>query len=100
MGVRRNPIGPLRNATLKQIKEVVFWDKTRPVPVTPQDDDADHIVRIGDRADNLAFQKLENEALDHILMERNDLRLWPNDFVPGRRIAIPTRDGLDARRIV
>lgn len=103
--VRRNPLGPLRFATLVKINEAVFWNKTRPPAIEPRDDDAVHTVKTTDRVDFLAATELESPALGWAIMERQDqtgeqMRLWPNDFYPGRKIQIPSRDSLEQRRVV
>ena len=110
MGVRRNPSGPLRHARFVQVgatDAVVFWDITRPPPVDAQDVDATYTVEMGDRHDLLAFRLLGSSQLGWVVMERNsdivpeeiDMRLWPNDFVPGYPIKIPTRRSLTRRGI-
>ena len=108
MGVRRNPAGPLFNADLVQVNECVFWDRTLPPPVNPVDTDEPYIIQMGDRHDLLASRKIKNSQQGWAIMERNrseedqelDMRLWPNDFVPGANIMIPSRDSLIARGIV
>jgi hypothetical protein len=104
-GPRRNPVGPLRHSLLRQINECRWWDKTRPPEITPQDDDYDYLVKRGDNYDSLALSELRDDALGHLIMHRNDTddqpcRLWPNDFVPGRVLQIPTRTSLERRRII
>lgn len=100
MSIEFNPQGPLSKATLYQINEAVFWDKTRPPNIDPQDDDEDYYIKIEDRIDLLAFDKLGNEARGWIILLRNNMRLWPNDFVPGVKIKIPTLDSLRKRGII
>jgi hypothetical protein len=111
MGVRRNPQGPLRHAELVQLgltDGVVFWDRTLPPAVEPLDTDENYIVQIADRHDLLASRKVGSSNLGWALMERNtdivpeevDVRLWPNDFVPGLSFKIPTRDSLSRRGII
>jgi hypothetical protein len=102
MSVRRNPQGPLRSAKLVRFEEVLFWDKTRPAIIKSRDDDRDYIVKQADRQDFLAHTHLGTSAAGHLIMDRNDvdeapMRLWPNDFYPGRRISIPTRESLRDR---
>jgi hypothetical protein len=103
--VRRNPLGPLRFSQLLRINECLFWGKTRPPLVEPRDDDSFLLIRSGDRQDLLAFGELGSSQLGWAIMERQDqqgdqMRLWPNDFYPGRKIQVPSRDGLEQRRIV
>jgi len=111
MSLRRNPDGPLRNSVLKQIGDpdgVVFFDRTTPPAVKAQSDDATYIIEMEDRHDLLAHRKLTNSQYGWVIMERNndidpeeiDMRLWPNDFVPGQTISIPTLRGLEDRGIV
>lgn len=100
MSIEYNDQGPLRTAALKQIAESVFWDKTRPPAILAQPDDAPYVVRIGDRIDLLAFDKLANSAYGWIILLRNELRLYPNDFVPGMTIMIPTVTSLKKRGII
>jgi len=100
--VERNPFGPLRNADLVQVNDTIWWDKTRPVRLAERDTDQDFIARKTDRPDNLAFTELQDSAIAHTIMERNDedgnvCRLWPNDFYPGRRLQIQTRPSLADR---
>jgi len=127
MGVIRNPRGPLDHATLVQIESVVFWEKTTPPAVDARDTDEPYLVQMADRHDLLAFRKMGTSHHGWILMERNsvqrptvtrvvldngrvyggedhtvkvsDMRLWPNDFVPGKTIRIPGRDGIRQRGI-
>lgn len=102
---RRNPVGPLLYSVLREINECRWWDKTRPPDIEPRDDDFDYRIRIGDMPDAMAGAMLDDDALGHLIMERNDsddytCRLWPNDFVPGRLIQIPSRAGLERRGII
>lgn len=97
MGVSRNPRGPLQHAQLVQIADTVFWDRTFPPYVRPLSTDEDYIVEMGDRSDLLAGRRITNQQWGFIIMERNrseedgeiDMRLWPNDFVPGATIKLP-----------
>ena len=103
--VRRNPIGPLRFAKLIRLGECLFWDKTRPPPIEPRDDDSFYLVKRQDRHDFTAFLEVGSSQLGWAIMERQDqrgdqMRLWPNDFYPGRKIQIPSRDGLAERKVV
>lgn len=103
--VRRNPQGPLRYATLIQFKDVFFWDRTDPPPIAKNDGDSRYTVKINDRQDFVASRELQNSQLGWTIMERQDqageqMRLWPNDWYPGRHISIPSRDSLSARGIV
>lgn len=99
-GARRNPVGPLRYSQVRQINECRWWDKTKPPDIEPRDDDHDYTIRIGDMPDSLALDELQDDALGHLIMHRNDMRLWPNDFYPGRRIQIPSRRGLEERGFI
>ena len=42
----------------------------------------------------------EWEQLGWVILERNNLRLVPNDLVPGRTLYIPSIDGLKERGIL
>lgn len=107
MGVARNPQGPLQHAQLVQIADTVFWDRTFPPKVTPLPTDESYIVEMGDRSDLLAERRITNQQWGFILMERNrseedgeiDMRLWPNDFVPGATIKVPSADSIRLRGI-
>ena len=110
MGVKRNTSGPLQHAPLIQFGEtdgVVFWDRTAPPPVEALDTDGDYMIEIGDRHDLLAARQMENSQYGWIIMERNndivpeevDMRLWPNDFVPGLKIKIPNSISISNRGI-
>jgi len=107
MGTLRNPQGPLQHAELVQINEVVFWDRTMPPVVDPVDTDEDYIVQMADRSDLLTQVKMSNSQWPWVLMERNrseedgeiDMRLWPNDYVPGATIKLPSRDSVIQRGI-
>ena len=104
---RRNPQGPLRHSILTQVIEVVFWDRTLPPRVDPVDTDEPYIVQMGDRHDLLTARKIRSAQWGWIVMERNrneedqeiDMRLWPNDFVPGATIMLPSRDSIVGRGI-
>lgn len=100
MAIIYNRDGPLRYATLFQINECLFYDKTRPPTIEPQDDDEDYLVKIEDRLDLIASRKLGNENYGWIIMLRNNLRLMPDDLLPGMTLKIPSRDGLSRRGIV
>jgi len=107
MGVRRNPHGPLRHSPLVQIGEVVFWDRTLPPRVDAVDTDEEYIVEMSDRSDLLATRKVRSSQWGWVIMERNrskedgevDMRLWPNDFVPGVTIKLPSQDSVIQRGI-
>lgn len=108
-GAVRNPSGPLRYATLVRFTEgedvAIFWDKTRMPKVEARDDDEDFLVRDFDRSDQLATTEIGSSRTAHLIMDRNEtdevpMRLWPNDFYPGRRIQIPTTEGLRDRDFV
>ena len=103
--VRRNPEGPLRFAKLTKINECLFWDRSAPPLIEPRDDDSFYLVKRQERHDFTAFLELGSSQLGWVIMERQDqngeeMRLWPNDFYPGRKIQIPSRDSLSQRRIV
>lgn len=107
MGVRRNTQGPLLHAQLVQINEVVFWDRTLPPNVDGTDTDESYIIEMGDRHDLLAARKIKSSQWGWIIMERNrneedqqlDMRLWPNDFVPGITVMLPSNDTIVRRGI-
>lgn len=107
MGVRRNTQGPLLHSQLVQINEVVFWDRTLPPKVEASDTDEPYIVEMADRSDLLAARKIKSSQWGWIIMERNrseedqtlDMRLWPNDFVPGATIMLPASDSVTQRGI-
>ena len=98
--IRRNPKGPLRFAELVKYEEALWWDKTRPPAVEEHEDDHEYVVHYLDRPDSLAHEELGDDAAGHLIMLRNDMRLWPNDFVPGLRIQIPTRLSLSERGLL
>lgn len=100
MSIEYNAQGQLKTAALKQIDETVFWDKTRPTEIQPAADDVPYTIRIGDRLDLLAFDKLQDASRGWIILLRNNIRLWPNDFVPGVTIYIPTLASLSKQGIV
>jgi len=101
MAIEFNKTGPLRYATLRKINEVTFWDKTRPPKIDPEADDEPYTLRSRDRIDLLSSQKYSgNAAMGWVILERNNMRLYPNDFVPGKVIYIPTLDSLRRRKIV
>jgi hypothetical protein len=100
MAFRSNAQGPLIHADLMKIDDVFFFDKTRPPPVAARNDDMDYICTDRDRHDLVAYRKLQSSQLGWTIMERNDMRLWPNDWVPGFSIKIPTRDSLGQRGVV
>lgn len=100
MGVKRNPTGPLITAPLYQIQDAVFWGKTVQPNIDAQDDDQPYIVRSFDRLDHIAAVMLGDSQLGWVLLARNDLRLAPNDLVPGMKIFAPTRESLRRRGII
>lgn len=100
MAVTRNPLGPLIYAALHQINDVIWFDKTRPPTIDPQDDDEVYTVTNYDRVDLIASNRLGSEQLSWVILLRNNLRLVPNDFVPGMKIFIPSRDSLQRRGII
>lgn len=100
MGVKRNPTGPLTLATLYQIDDVIFWGQTRAPTIAARDDDEAYTVTNFDRIDLLANAKLGDPQLWWVILARNELRLPPNDLVPGEKIFIPTRESLRSRGIV
>ena len=111
MGTRRNRHGPLRHSELVQVGStdgVVFWDRTLPPPVKAESIDASYIIEMEDRHDLLASRKVGSSHMGWAIMERNndivseevDMRLWPNDFVPGLTIKIPALSSLQRRGIV
>lgn len=107
MGVRRNPRGPLQHAVLVQIADAVFWERTLPPRVAPLTTDEEYTVEMGDRTDLLAGRRVTEQQWWWIIMERNrntednklDMRLWPNDFVPGASIKLPSADSINRRGI-
>lgn len=99
MGAKRNPTGPLTTAVLYQINECIFWGRTRPKTIDPMDDDEIYTVRNFDRLDLIASNRLGDAQLWWVILLRNDLRLVPNDLVPGMQIFIPSRQSLRSRGI-
>ena len=100
MAVTRNPQGPLIYSTLHQINEAIWFDKTRPPTIDPQDDDEIYMVTNHDRIDLIAANRLGSEQMGWVILLRNNMRLAPNDLVPGMKIFIPSRDSLQRRGIV
>lgn len=100
MAVELNSNGPLKNATLYQISETTFWDKTRPPAIVSDPTDEAYTIKIDDRLDLLAFQKYGDSAYGWVILLRNNMRLWPDDFVPGIKIYFPTVQSLKDRRII
>lgn len=96
---RRNPKGPLRFSRLIQILDVVWFDRTRPPVIDSRNDDRPYTVKMRDRLDLLAQDELGHHQRGWIIMERNDLRLWPNDLVPGETIMLPTTRGIEERNL-
>jgi hypothetical protein len=107
MGVRRNPQGPLKHSELVRIGDTTFWDRTLPPNVEPLATDESYIVEMGDRSDLLASRKIGSAQWGWVIMQRNrneedgklDMRLWPNDFVPGAEIKLPPKDSINQRGI-
>lgn len=100
MPINNNPFSYLEYTKLYEINSVIFWDKSRPPEIEPHEDDAEYLIKQNDRPDLIAYQELGNEHLGWVIMVRNDLTLWPDDFVPGKKIYIPSRDSLSNRGIV
>ena len=100
MGVRRAPLDALSKADLVQIDDATFWDKTRPPDIAERDTDTVLTITATTRSDLLAFREAQSSNLGWTIMHRNDMRLWPNDMVPGTDIAVPSRESLSARGIV
>lgn len=100
MGLSRNLNGPLSTAILGSINDVIFWGPTQPPEIKPQDSDIVHLVRIADRLDLIASQYLGDPQRSWIILLRNNLRLVPNDLVPGQQIFIPTIESLTERGII
>lgn len=107
MGVRRNPQGPLQHSELVRIGDVTFWDRTLPPDVPALSTDEDYVIEMGDRSDLLAARKILTSQWGWVIMQRNrseedgelDMRLWPNDFVPGEKIKLPSQDSIKQRGI-
>jgi hypothetical protein len=107
MGVRRNQQGPLRHAELVRIGDTTFWDRTLPPNVDPLSTDEDYTIQMGDRSDLLAARKVGVAQWAWVIMQRNrneedgelDMRLWPNDFVPGAGVKIPPRSSIVQRGV-
>jgi hypothetical protein len=95
-----NQLGPLTYAALYQINETIWFDKTRPPAIVPQDDDEIHTVTSSDRLDVLAYNKLGDARLGWVILLRNNLRLIPNGLLPGTQIYIPSRNSLQQKNIV
>jgi hypothetical protein len=100
MALTKNPLGPLPYAALYQINDVIWFDKTRPVDIDPEDDDEALVVTNSDRLDLIAFNRLGSAQLGWVILHRNNMRLAPNDLVPGMKIYIPSRASLQRRGIL
>jgi len=96
----RNPLGPLLHAELVTVDDTTWWDKTTPPDIEEEDTDEPYTMEMQDRHDLLASRKLLASNLGWAIMHRNDMRLWPNDFVPGVTIRIPARVTLEERGII
>lgn len=107
MGVRRNPQGPLQHSELVRIGDTTFWDRTLPPVVEALSTDEDYTIEMADRSDLLAARKITNSQWGWVIMQRNrneedgklDMRLWPNDFVPGAGIKLPSKESVNQRGI-
>jgi hypothetical protein len=99
MALSITPSGPLEYAALVVADGVTWFEKTMPPKVEDQHTDVPYTIKIGNRQDLLSFRQLGKSALHWVIMERNDMRLWPNDFVPGLEIRIPTFESIRSRGI-
>lgn len=102
---RRNPSGPLRSSLLVQYVDVLFWTKTDPPVVASRDDDEEYIIKQFDFSDHMSSRFFGTSRAAHAIMLRNEsddepMRLWPNDFWPGRRVQIPTEPSLRERDVL
>lgn len=100
MGLVKAATGPLQTALLYRIGEVMFWGPTNPPAIDPAPDDIAHTVTVSDRLDLIAARRLGDPQLGWVIMTRNNLRLAPNDLVPGMTIYLPTRASLKSRGIL
>jgi len=100
MSVRKRPQGPLKHAQLVQVDGVQFYDKTRPPAVEDRSTDKPIRPRSLERQDGLSFKHQKDSRLWWTIALRQDLRLWPNDWVPGTEIKVPNEDGLRARGVL
>lgn len=100
MDIQLNRNGPLRYADLYKINEATFWDKTRPPNIDADPTDEPYKITSEDRIDLLAFRKYGIAEYGWIILLRNNLRLYPNDLIPGITIYIPAISSLKARGII
>jgi len=100
MAVSRNPLDFLTTAKLVEVDLVQFWQKTYPPAIAAEDSDRAYAVKIQERPDSIASKMLQSKNLGWTVMERNNMRLWPNDMVPGVEIAVPSRESLTGRGVI
>ena len=100
MGLSKNPTGPLQFSTLVQSNDVIWFSTTEPPDIAPDATDIPYMVKVADRLDNIAAGILGDKQLSWVILQRNGLRLLPNDLVPGKTIFIPTRTSLSQRGII
>lgn len=100
MSLSKSATGPLQTTLLYRIDDVIFWGPTSPPDVVPAQDDIEHTVAISDRIDLLANRYFGDPQLWWIIQLRNDLRLMPNDLVPGMKVYVPTYESLKSRGII
>lgn len=100
MEIELNRSGPLRYADLYRINETTFWDKTRPPEVLAASDDEAYKITSEDRLDLLAFRKYGVAEYGWIILLRNNMRLYPNDLIPGTTIYLPSIKSLRDRKII
>ena len=99
MGLAVNPLDFLSTANLVIVDNVIFWEKSAPKAIEALDSDTDYTIKIQERPDSISVRQLQSKNLGWTVMDRNNMRLWPNDMVPGVTIQVPSRESLDTRGI-
>ena len=97
---RINARSELLHSRWLQYEEALFWGLVEPPEFETADDDVLHTVSDADRIDNLAYSYYGDSNMQWVIKWANDIRLYPNDFVTGMELRIPSFDRLVTEGIV
>lgn len=97
-----NARSELIHAFINVVADVAYWTRTDPPQIFPDFDDFIYEVQEQDILDNLASQYYGEPYMRWVIKRINNIRLEPNQLIPGVEIRIPSvvrmrREGVIAR---
>lgn len=80
----------LVHSELQNIDGIEFFSRPELPNFTESSTDKQHTVADGERLDSLSRRYYKQDSFYWVIAHRNDIRIFPEELIPGHRIIIPS----------